>query len=64
VDAKTKQEIDGIIRQLNNVARELDSIAQGVETEFKGIGSSMCAKSIRLTSDRYNYLKNELSKIK
>ena len=64
MDLRTMQEIDEIISQLSAITRELDSISYGIENEFKGIGASICAKSIENLTDRYKYVKNELSRIR
>jgi hypothetical protein len=64
MEAKTKQEIDSIIRELNAIVKELDSISYGIANEFKGIGSSRCAITIRALSEKYRNVKNELMNIK
>ena len=60
---KYKWEINDIVRELNAITRELDCMSNDITREFKGIGSSYCARGIRSLSERYRRVKNELNKI-
>ena len=60
---RVRDEINDIIRELYEISRELEDISDGIEHEFKGIGSGLCAKSIRTLSRKYTYVRRELSEI-
>lgn len=64
MDANTKKELEDIIRELNTITKELDSIAYGIANEFKGVGSSRCAQYVKILSDKYKIVKNEIVSIK
>ncbi|PZD94577.1 hypothetical protein DNH61_16550 [Paenibacillus sambharensis] len=61
--SRTRAEINDIIRQLHAVSRELDQLAESVGSEFKGIGSPMCASSLKSNADKYRQVAGQLSRI-
>ena len=61
---RVKSEINDIINELGAINRELEDISEGMVNEFKGIASTLCARSIKALSNRYTYAKKELSKIR
>lgn len=58
-----KHEIRDIIHELNAISRDLNEISYGIAKEFKGIGSSYCAKSIENLSHRYKKVSRVLDEL-
>lgn len=64
MNRRIKHEIRDIIHELNAISGNLNEISHGIAKEFKGIGSSYCAKSIENLSHRYKKVSRELAKLK
>ncbi|WP_231687842.1 hypothetical protein [Bacillus sp. FJAT-27251] len=63
MDAKLKGKVNRIISESYSIARELEDIAQGIQSEFKGIGSAQCASSLRSAAQKYRNVSSELRRI-
>jgi hypothetical protein len=63
MDAKLKSKVNRIMAESYSIARELEDIAQGVNAEFKGIGSAQCASSLRSAAQKYRKVSDELRRI-
>ncbi|MFK9090273.1 hypothetical protein [Bacillus salipaludis] len=63
MDAQVKNKVHTIIAELNALARELDEISNGINREFKGIGSVQSASSLQSAAGKYRTVINELRKI-
>jgi hypothetical protein len=53
VDPKAKRKINSIIAETQSIIRELEDISNGINREFKGIGSDKCANGLHKTADKY-----------
>ncbi|MCR8643651.1 hypothetical protein NV379_13420 [Paenibacillus sp. N1-5-1-14] len=63
IDARTRSEINSIIRQIYSITRELDSISTGMRNEFKGIGTQICANKIMNMSESYREVASSLQRL-
>ncbi|MBM7618445.1 hypothetical protein JOC95_000287 [Bacillus tianshenii] len=63
MDPKVKSKISSIIQEISVITRELEDISNGINHEFKGIGSNYSSASLRETAQNYRNISNELRKI-
>lgn len=63
MNGRAKQELDGIVNDLNSISRELESVALELNL-FKGIGAEYCSLKLRRISDKYKVVRNSLIKMK
>ncbi|WP_449537775.1 hypothetical protein [Ferdinandcohnia sp. Marseille-Q9671] len=58
-----RQKINSIIYEINAITRELDEISNGLNHEFKGIGSVKSASSLQNAADQYRRVGHNLRRI-
>jgi hypothetical protein len=63
MNAKGQQELYLIKQELQGIIKELESIASGVQHDFEGIGNEKCAARVNQIADQYRYVKQRLNNI-
>lgn len=58
-----RRKINSIIYEINAISRELDEISNGLNREFKGIGSTKSASSLQSAADKYRRVGTDLRRI-
>ncbi len=62
-DSKFRGKVNRAASEAYSIARELEEIANGIQSEFKGIGSNQCASSLRSAAQKYRNVSNNLRRL-
>lgn len=60
MNAKNREEVENIKMELRSILSELESIKNGVRSDFKGVGSEVCAKKLQNVVDRLSKARGAL----
>ena len=58
-----QNEKNAICQELQGIINELNDIANGIQSDFRGIGSGQCANAVRYVSNKCRTSKNKLQNI-
>ena len=62
-DAKGRNELNSIKRELQSIINELDNIADGIRRNFTNIGEDKAASCVSKVADQYRTAKRKLDNI-
>ena len=58
-----KAQLQQIVYELDGIIRNLDDIANGVRTDFEGVGNIQCANTIEEVASHYRRVKRKLAAV-
>lgn len=63
MDANSQYELNSIKQELQSIIRELDDVAYGLDADFSNIGNDKAASCVSSVASRYRRVKQKLDNV-